>query len=152
MRNGAVKNFHKKIVKHLQMMNDNIRKDDLWLGRFEVREVQQFYSRFEDGSGYQAWYILEVTDKKTGKTARKMFDTHFGVRTNDEEDRDLDHNNMISLRFFGSKLWSFVNDFIMEDVKVWEENPQPHKSNAINYCPKVRKPKYVIPNGILSNI
>ena len=152
MRNGAVKNFHKKIIKHLQMINDSIRKDELWLGRFEVREVQQFYFRFEDGSGYQAWYMLEVTDKKTGKTARKMFDTHFGVRTNDEADRDLDYSNMIALRFFGSNLWSFVNDFIIDDVEVWEENPQPHRSNAVNYCPKVRKPKYVIPNGILSNI
>ena len=152
MRNGAVKNFHKKIVKRLQMINDDIRKDDLWLGRFEVREVQQFYSRFEDSSGYQAWYVLEVTDKKTGKIASKMFGTHFGVRTNDEADRDLDRSNEIALRFFGGELWSFLNDFIIEDVKVWEEDPQPHKSNAVNYCPKVRKPKYIVPNGILSNI
>ena len=152
MRNGAVKNFHKKIVKRLQMMNDGIRKDTLWLGRFEVREVQQFYSRFEDGSGYEALYMLEVIDKKTGKTARKMFDTHFGVRTNDAADRDLDRYNRIVLQFFCGELWSFVNDFIIEDVNVWEENPQPRIGNAINYCPKVRKPKYVIPNGILSNI
>lgn len=142
MRKGAVKNFHKKIVKRLQMMNDGIRKDELWLGRFEVREAQQFYFRFEDGSGYEAWYTLEVVDKKTGKTARKVIDTHFGIKC----------DNKTSLRFFGHKLWAFVNDFIIEDVKVWEEEPAPHASNAVNYCPKVKKPRYVIQNGVLSNI
>ena len=152
MRNGAVKKFHKKIVKRLQAMNDNIRKDDLWLGRFEVREVQQFYSRFEDGSGYQAWYMVEAVDKKTGKTARKMFSTHFGTRTNDEEDASLSFDNGVARRFFGSELWNFVNNFIMDTVDVWNENPRPSLATAVNYCPKVKKPRYVIPNGILSNI
>ena len=150
MRKGAVRNFHKKVVKIWQRMNENIRKDDLWLGRFEVREKQQFYAAFADGSGYQAWYVIEVVDKKTGKTARKVLDTHFGVRTNDEEDPTLVHDNTISLRFLGSKLWEFVNNFIIEDCKVWDEPDI--RTNRVNYCPKIRKPKYVIQNGILSNI
>jgi hypothetical protein len=94
--------------------------------------------------------MLEVIDKKTGKTARKMLNTHFGVRTNDAEDKDLERYNRIVLRFFCGELWSFVNDFIIEDCKVWDE---PNIcTNRVNYCPKVRKPKYVVPNGILSNI
>ena len=151
MRKGAVKSFHKKVIKILQKMNENIKNDDVWLGRFEVREKQQFYARFEDGSGYQAWYVIEVFDKKTGQSFAKLLDTHFGIYTNDAEDAHLEYHNRIALRFFASHLWEMVNNFIIDMVKVWDEDPSPYKAR-VNYCPKVRKPRYVIPNGILSNI
>ena len=151
MRKGAVKNFHKQVVKIWKSMNDNICKDDVWLGRFEIREKQQFYKMFDDGSGYQAWYVVEAIDKKTGRSARKVLDTYFGVNTHDEEDKTLNRDNKISLRFFSNKLWEFVNNFIIEDCQVWQEQPSPY-DNRVDYRPKKNKAKYVVKNGILSNI
>lgn len=93
-----------KIVREL---NKNIQNDELWQGRFYVRQVHSEFSVYEDKSGAELWVVLEFVDRKTG-LKKVMFDTVNHWR----------HWN-------AWRLFREMNDFIVEDVKVWSENPRP---------------------------
>lgn len=60
----------KKKLKHAMMesiraMNENIKNDELWKGRFYITCDSICYKTYEDGVGY-AYAALTIKDKKTG--------------------------------------------------------------------------------------
>ncbi len=88
--------------------NRNIEKDNLWKGRFYVRQVGNAeFIRYDDKSGAELYVKLECVDRKTGKTYIKG--------------ESVNHWRI----FNGSNLFGFMNWFIVDFVKVWDENPRP---------------------------
>lgn len=94
-------------------MNANVYNDPLWKGRFYVRQVAAQWYEYEDKSGAELWVVLRFTDRKTGIT-------HTIAET-------VNH-----WRYFGgSHLWWEMNNFIVDKVQVWDENPT--YENTIDY-------------------
>jgi hypothetical protein len=90
----------------VRKLNKNIVKDDLWQGRFFVRQRQAWMHHYEDGSGGYLFVHLEMCDRKTGRTL-SIYDTsnHF---TN----------------WGGNALFWALNNFIVDTIDVWcSEDP-----------------------------
>jgi hypothetical protein len=92
-----------ELSQNIKKLNDNIRNDELWLGRFYIKRQKPFSS------------CLVFIDKKT---QRHMW-----------ENNSLLSWNFL----FGHKIWRSMNDFIIHSCKVWEEEPRPSTKNAVDY-------------------
>ena len=87
----------------MRQINRNVENDPLWKGRFYVRQIASQWSEYEDKSGAELWVVLRFYDKKTGIT-KEVAET-------------VNH-----WRYFnGSHMWWAMNNFIVEDVRVWDE-------------------------------
>ena len=101
------KRHQREMNKLMKLMNQNIENDDLWRGRFYVRQVAAQWYEYEDKSGAELWVVLRFIDKKTGfywETAETV-----------------NHWRWVN----GNKLWLAMNDFIVEKTNVWGEDPRP---------------------------
>lgn len=98
------KKRHQRAMNELmRVLNKNIENDNLWKGRFYVRQIASKWHQYEDKSGAELWVVLRFYDKKTSITRTVA-------------------NTVNHWRYFGgSYLWWEMNNFIIEDVKVWEE-------------------------------
>lgn len=114
MRNKKVQRIQRKINKVVKLMNKSIEEDELWLGRFYARQKSRKVYEYEDRSGYCVFVTITIFDKKTGFSKDFKFD-HYGI--------------VLS----GWKLWATMNSFIIDDCKVWEEDPRPTLATAIDY-------------------
>ena len=118
--NGWLSSFNRK--KHQRRMNQfvrainkNIYDDDLWRGRFIVRQVgsPHFYT-YEDNSGASLERVhLVITDRLNGRTIDGWDSVNGWCHWN------------------GSRLWRWVNDAIVEGFKVWEEKPNPYDTRGM---------------------
>ena len=97
MKNKMRKREQRKINHYVRMSNKNILNDNLWRGRFIVRQIQDFWEVFDDGSGGVLTVVLEIRDLKTGLYQDFIIDNY---------DRSW-------------KLFEKVNKFISEDSGVW---------------------------------
>ena len=97
MKNKMRKKEQRKINRYVRMLNKNILNDNFWRGRFIVRQIQDFWEAFDDGSGGVLTVVLEIRDLKTGLYQDFIIDNY---------DR-------------GWKLFEKVNKFISEDSGVW---------------------------------
>lgn len=91
----------------MRQINHNVEKDELWKGRFYVRQIASHWYQYEDKSGAELWVVLRFYDKKTGivKTVAETVN-HW--------------------RYFnGSHMWWEMNNFIVNTVNVWQEDIQP---------------------------
>ena len=115
-KNKELKKLQRTINKYVQRLNDNILNDDLWRGRFIVRQVNRYDYRYGDGSGYHFTIKLEFKDLKTGQT--KIF-----------------YEPLYFASFLiGNNLFSLMNDFIVKDCDVWsKETTQELKNDKIIY-------------------
>lgn len=112
MRYGWLSSKNRK--RHQRAMNDMMRqvnrgieRDELWKGRFYVRQLESYWHEYEDKSGAELFVILCFYDKVTGIT-KTVAET-------------VNH-----WRYFnGSHLWWAMNDFIVKTVNVWDEDPRP---------------------------
>lgn len=109
-RKGARK-LQRKVNAFVRSLNKTIEEDNLWRGRFVVRQKQAVIHEYSDKSGWHGHFVMRIYDKKTGLYKEECFD-HY----------ELDH---------AWKLWWFVNNFIVQDVKVWEENPSPRDEGFV---------------------
>lgn len=89
----------------MKELNDNIKRDSLWNGRFYVRQDAAHWVQYADGSGAELWVLLQFIDKATGKVWEQL--------------ETVNHWR------FGAHLWWSMNDFIVNQSGVWEENPRP---------------------------
>ena len=97
MKNRMRKREQRKINRYVRMLNKNIFNDNLWRGRFIVRQIQDFWNAFDDGSGGILMVVLEIRDLKTG----------------------LYQDFIINNYDRGWKLFEKVNRFIVEYSGVW---------------------------------
>ena len=56
---------HQRAINRLvRDLNKNLEQDDLWLGRFVVRQIESpQWIRYEDGSGAELYVTLELVDR-----------------------------------------------------------------------------------------
>ena len=105
---------HQRVMnKVVRDMNNSIKNDPLWLGRFYARQLDGWFEEFEDHSGANLYVRFRFYDRKTGIT------------------RDTSYDSVNCWRRFGH-LFFELNDFIVNDVKVWE-NEDPYNDEKIDY-------------------
>lgn len=118
MRNWKTTLKTKKIQRHVNAMvrdlNRNIERDELWKGRFYAHQIYSYFTPAEDHTWVYGRFLIEFVDKKTGKTRIKWF---------------------LKEQLMGScfALWFEMNMFIVDDVKVWSEEPRPSLDNTVDY-------------------
>lgn len=99
---------HQRAMNELmRLINQNIKNDNLWKGRFYVRQVAAQWYEYEDKSGAELWVVLRFIDKKTG----------FYWETAETVNHWRWYN--------GIHLWRAMNDFITEKTNVWQSDPRP---------------------------
>ena len=109
-----VKKHQRLMNKFMRGMNKSLEKDNLWRGRFFVRQVDRYFEKFEDGSGGQLHVTLMFCDKKTKKTKK--------IR-----------ESVNRLCGFGHLFWE-MNSFIVEYLDVWHtEGIESFKSDTTDY-------------------
>ena len=121
MTNKMRKQYQRKFTKILRKANKLIEKDELWLGRFIVRQIGGRWENFSDGSGGILHCIVRCIDKKTRQY--KDFCIEYAPWLN-------------------TIWWKFsmdiLNTFIVEDLNVWKNgNPR----QEIKDWTKVKIPK-----------
>lgn len=102
------KKHQRAMNKLMRQINKNIENDNLWLGRFYVRQAGAQWYTYEHSA--ELWVVLQFVDKATGfiyETAGTVNHWKFGN---------------------GSHLWLAMNDFIVEKVEVWSEDVRPGSS------------------------
>ena len=114
MKSHNRKNHQRWFNQYCRYVNKSIEDDDLWLGRFYVRQNRTFVEWFEDNSGGLMYAEIHMIDKKTKK-----------VRVGWYSGLEMDY-----------KFWQDFNSFIIDDCKVWEEVPD-IRTNRIDYRKKV---------------
>lgn len=99
------------INKLIRGINTHIKNDDLWLGRFYIKQIKSSWKVYEDKSGAELWVYLRFIDRKTGTT--------------------WDDIGTVNSYRFGNKLYWKMNDFIVKVCDVWRnEDPV---NNRINF-------------------
>ena len=103
---------HQRAVnKVVRELNKNIENDNLWQGRFFMRQYARKIVSFGN-EGMLLWLEMRLYDKKTKRYVRWFCDS----------------NDVII--WGGSKTWRRMNDFIVEDLDVWHnEDPRNEKYN-----------------------
>ena len=110
MKSHKRKNHKRWFNQYCRYVNKCIENDDLWLGRFCVKQNRTRMDWFDDGSGGVMMAELVMRDKKTGTVRIGWYD---GL--------DMDW-----------QFWRDFNEFIIRDCKVWEEEPDV-RENRIDY-------------------
>ena len=84
----------------------NKRLDNLWFGRFVVRQYEYSpqWRKYKDGFGAELWVKLKFIDRATGRY-------YVGNHTVNEW-----------CSFNGSRIWRIMNWLITEHWGVWQEN------------------------------
>ena len=104
------KNHQRWFNRYCRHVNKVIEDDNLWLGRFCIKQLGTDMHWFHDGSGGIMRALIQMTDKKTGITKENWYS---GL--------DMDW-----------KFWWDFNDFIVIDCDVWSEKPDP-RENRIDF-------------------
>ena len=100
------KRHQRAMNKLMRETNKNIEHDDLWFGRFVVRQVgSPQWCEYEDGSGAELFVHLKFIDRCTGKyyICAETVNHWRGIWGN------------------GWRMWEKMNWFIVEHCKVWNE-------------------------------
>lgn len=103
------KKVQRQVNKVFRQMNRIIENDDLWRGRFVVRQKRADWINYNGSREYFLYVTYEFVDKKTGQVSRPyqeidfILDRHIGIQ---------------------------MNIFIINDCGVWEkENPYEDKTD-----------------------
>lgn len=94
-----IKKEQSKVNKILHEVNTNVVADDLWRGRFYVKQIDRRTGVWSDGSGVWMAVILKFYDKKTHQAVIAYCDVS---------------------QFFASHMWLGMNNFIVDEIAVWE--------------------------------
>lgn len=105
MKSHNRKNHQRWFNQYCRYVNKVMIDDELWLGRFCIKQKRSFMEWFDDKSGGLMYVELIMWDKKT---------------------------NIVRVEWYSGldmewKFWRDFNDFIINDCKVWEEKLDPRK-------------------------
>ena len=100
------KKHQRAINKVVRAFNKQLELDNLWLGRFIVRQYEDSpqWRRYEDGSGAELYVKLKFIDRATGRY-------YVGNHT---------VNEWCSLNC--SRIWRIMNWLITEHWNIWQED------------------------------
>ena len=104
------KKYQNDFAKLLHKYNKAIDEDELWLGRFHILQIRSKWEYFEDGSGGILHAVIRCFDKKTRQY--KDYFTEYAPWM-----RTIHWNIQMDI----------LNTFIVEDLDVWKENPNPRE-------------------------
>ena len=109
---SAKRKIHqRKLNALIRKINKFFEKDELWQGRFYIRQKEAFFGPYCDGSGADLYVVLELRDRKTGLTKLIAESAnHFII-------------------FNGWNIITTLNDFIIYTCEVWKEDPYKDKYN-----------------------
>ena len=110
--------YQRALNRCVRRINQTLIDDDLWQGRFFIRQKQSQFRLYEDRSGADLYVILEMCDRKTGITAT--------IR--------------VSANHYSHLFWA-MNDFIIKNCKVWE-NEKPYEERYDWIKDKENKDKF----------
>ena len=119
MKNKALKKTQRTINYMVRMLNRTIENDELWKGRFAIKQINRKDIKLERDYFVSRFHFLLV-DKQTKKQGIICFAC-------------WSDNSLMTKCKIRNELASFMNDFIVLDCKVWEENPAPNRETSINY-------------------
>lgn len=99
------KAHQRAINRAVRAINKRLELDDLWNGRFIVRQYEDSpqWRKYEDGSGAELWVKLKFIDRATGRY-------YVGNHTVNEW-----------CSFNGSRIWRIMNWLITEHWHIWDE-------------------------------
>ena len=100
------KTHQRAINRAVRAFNKQLEQDDLWNGRFVVRQYEDSpqWCRYEDGSGAELWVKLKFIDRATGRY-------YVGAHSVNEW-----------RSFNGSRIWRLMNWLITEHWDIWQED------------------------------
>ena len=100
------KKHQRAINRAVRSFNKQLEQDNLWLGRFVVRQYESSpqWRRYEDGPGAELYVKLKFIDRATGRY-------YVGKHTVNEW-----------LSFNGARIWRIMNWLITEHWNVWQED------------------------------
>ena len=99
--------IHQRAINRaVRAFNKQLELDDLWLGRFIVRQYEDSpqWRKYEDDSGAELWVKLKFIDRATGRY-------YVGNHTVNEW-----------CSFNGSRIWRIMNWLITEHWDAWQED------------------------------
>lgn len=99
MKNRMRKQYQKNLTSALKEVNREIKKDNLWFGRFEIRQGETHFLKWDDNSGGILFCRMRAFDKATGYYKDYRFE--------------------YSGKYCDWKVWQIVNKFITQDCAVW---------------------------------
>ena len=102
------KRHQRAMNKLVRSFNKAIEKDDLWCGRFIIKQVRSpQWRQYDDGSGAELFVHLKFIDSCTGQyyIAADQVNCWRGLRAN------------------GLELWRKLNWLITEHWGIWNEQP-----------------------------
>ena len=111
MKSQKRRNHQRWLNRFCRRVNRVIENDELWQGRFIVRQVATEMEWFEDHSGGLLYCKLVFIDKKTGR-------------------RSYWNTNCLEAEFH---MWEHMNNFIVIDCAVWDnEHPYQERKDYRN--------------------
>lgn len=104
---------HQRVVnKYVRQLNKQIEDDELWRGRFVVKQIKSQFYHYEDGSGATLGVHFRFYDKKTGVT------------------EDWSETSSAINMWSGAELFWQMNHFITQYCDVWsKEKPYEDKTD-----------------------
>lgn len=115
--------YQTKLNKLIKEANDAIIKDEIWLGRVEIRQIRRRWEIFEDGSGGILHTVIRCVDKKTQQY----------------KDYTFEYAPWLSTIYWHLSM-DILNKFFVEDIDVWRTgNPR----NEIYDWTKIKVPDKV---------
>lgn len=120
MKNKTLKEMQRNVNYIVKAMNKSLFEDDLWKGRFAIKQTKRI-DQYVDYNFYACRYFFKLIDKATGKETETCF--AFWTWADKKHIKG----------FITSKLFMAMNEFIIEDCKVWEENPRPNIRTSKDY-------------------
>lgn len=120
------KKYQRAFNKKIRAINKNVANDNLWRGRFEMRQKDAHFTKFSDGSGGILTVFVRAYDKHT-----KYY-----------KDYVIDFAPYLS--FNDWHVWDAMNGFITQDAKVWEQRPNPTEAGFKKDYTKVHIPDEIM--------
>ena len=99
------KRHQRALNREIRAFNKSLERDDLWLGRFVVRQIDSPQMvRYADGSAVDLYVKLVFIDRATGRTYKTGYVTAWGLT-----------------KWDGYEIWRKMNWLITEEWPVWDE-------------------------------
>lgn len=111
-----LKKIQRQVNTTIKQFNQNLLEDELWKGRFIIKQIARYDKRYHDGSGYTSSYVFKFKDLKTNKVAVYPYCL---IYLND--------------KFLPYQIFEDLNNFIVTICNVWAEEPAPSIKDTTIY-------------------